>query len=113
MIKKYLKQFGIDHLHYMVPIANAPWILAIGILSYNKAQALPHHSVALWSVQNRRKSKIPGTGKQIHDYVPLYFATHTPMQYVVTIPAPTKHRIKVLPQDELVIIEVDAYKVFR
>lgn len=91
---------------------NAPFILALGIRSYNKAKALTHHSVALWSVQKRRESIIPGTGKRIHDYVPLYFATHTPMQYLITNPAPTKGRDKVLSQKDLVFIDVDATKVF-
>lgn len=111
-IKRQLKKFGVVHLHYMAPMDNAAMILVLGILSYNKAKDLPHRSVALWSVQKRRKSRIPGTGKRIHDYVPLYFVTHTPMQYVITTSAPTKRRNKVLKQKNLVFIEVDATKVF-
>ena len=112
MVEGELKKYGIDHLHYMAPMDNAALILVHGILSYNNAKAVPHRSVALVSVQEWRESMIPGTGKRIHDYVPLYFATHTPMQYVITTPAPMRGRAMVLKQRDLVFIEVDATKVF-
>jgi hypothetical protein len=47
-------------------------------------------------VNHRRHDKIID-GRSLHDYVPLYWATHTPMQYVQTI------RDGVLAEDELVV----------
>jgi hypothetical protein len=111
LIAEYLRRYDVDHLHYMAPITNAPSILAMGILSYNKAQMLPHQNVALWSVQERRESIIPGTDRQIHDYVPLYFATHTPMQYVLT--RGTRDKNPVIEQKDLIFVELDALKIFR
>ena len=80
MIDKILAEYGIDHLHYIAPIVNMPSILFRGILSYNKVQKIKHVNYAPWEVQQRRDSPIPDIGKMIHDYVPLYFAIHTPMQ---------------------------------
>lgn len=112
MIEKQLKKYRVDHLYYMTPLENATSILEWGILSYNRVKNLPHCSFADEYIQ-RRRTVILGTGKRIHDYVPLYFATHTPMQYILTTPAPTKGRDRALSQEDLVFIEVNANKVFR
>jgi hypothetical protein len=110
-LKPHLMKFGIDHLHYMAPLNNVPLMLAMGILSYNKARRLPHEDISLWSVQERRESPIPGTDKRIHDYVPFYFAIHTPMQYVIS--RGTERQDPTINQRNLVFIEVDAVKIFR
>lgn len=111
VIKEKLEHYGIDHLHYIAPMENAPWILVLGIFPYNEAVNLRHKDVSLWDVQVRRGSLIPGTGKTIHDYVPLYFATHTPMQYVIT--QGTKSQSPIMEQEKLVFFEVDALKIFQ
>lgn len=91
-----------DELYYMAPIQNALFIAFLGILSYNKIQEneiLEKNSISIADpfVNARRK--------RFHDYVPLYWATHTPMQYVVTI------RDRKISQNELVFFVIDAKKV--
>jgi len=110
-IDEILAQYGVDHLHYIAPMANIPSILARGILSYNSVEKMEHINYAPWDVQKRREEEIPGFGKQIHDYVPLYFATHTPMQRVLT--RKTKKGLPPLTQEELVFVEVkiDVFKI--
>lgn len=76
-------------LYYMAPVTCAPWIVLYGILSYNRVRQ-PHpirpdtQSIADPFVNDRR-DRLTINGTSLHDYVPLYWATHTPMQYVVTI----------------------------
>lgn len=106
MVKEILDQYHIDHLHYIAPMANIPSIFARGILSYNRAQNLKHVNVSMWQVQERRDRIMPGTSRPIHDYVPLYFATHTPTQRVET--CKTKRGQPRLKQEDLVYIEIDA-----
>jgi hypothetical protein len=105
-----------DHLHYLAPIKNVPSIITFGILSYNKIQSYKKSypdfnnlttSIADPFVNSRRHYRILSSGRSLHDYVPLYFATHTPMQYVISI------RDKKLSQHELVFIEVDTKKVLN
>lgn len=106
-----LKLCEVDHLHYMTHLNNVPSIFEKGIVSYNKAKPIRHEDIAMQTVQKRREAKIPGTGKQIHEYVPLYFATHTPMQYVLT--QGTKKKKPVYEQKDLVFIEVDVVNIFQ
>ncbi len=95
-----LQQEGIDHLHYMAPLATTPLIAALGILSFDLRSELEKEdqwrrllrlmgseSIADQMVQHRRDHKVLD-GKSLHEYVPLYFGTHTPMQYVVTRDSP-------------------------
>ena len=95
-VKQALLGKGIDHLHYMAPLATTPLIAALGILSFELRgelekeaqwrqllQLMGSESIADQLVQHRRDRKILD-GKSLHEYVPLYFGTHTPMQYVVT-----------------------------
>ncbi len=71
----------VKELHYIAPIQNIPSILQHGLLSHNRAQKLPHQSVAMSEIQKRRESvKIPG-GLPLHDYVNLYFHARNPMLY--------------------------------
>lgn len=75
MDRKDVKEF-----HFITPIANVPSIMKHGILSHRLSAKLPHDSVAMHEVQDRRRNKkIPGTGKYIHDYANLYFDAHNPM----------------------------------
>lgn len=104
VIKDQLLRYRVDHLHYMSHIDNVPSILAHGIMSYNKVhcESIPHRSIAWSSVQRHRRK----------EFVPLYFATHTPMQYVKT---QTTQRCGTpsMEQRELVFMEVDAARIFR
>lgn len=64
-----------------MPMANVASVLAHGLLSYERATRLPHHSVALQQVQDRRDHKhVPG-GLKLHQYANLYFHARNPMLY--------------------------------
>ncbi len=71
----------LTELHYITPIANLPSILRDGILSHNKAQRIPHDSIAYNHIQNRRANVIVPGGKKLHDYANLYFHARNPMMY--------------------------------
>lgn len=106
-----LSRLEISTLYYMAPVDNLRSIAKIGILSYNQAKRFDHRSIASEEVQSRRDDKIiPLMGKSIHDYVPLYFTTRTPMQYVITTSTSTRQRV--IEQDDLVFIEINALAVF-
>lgn len=93
----------------MAPMVCAPWIVLYGILSYNKVkQSHPirpdTRSIADPFVNNRRDRKTID-GVPLHDYVPLYWATHTPMQYVVTL------KTGRLREDNLVFLVFDSEEI--
>jgi len=60
-------------------IDNMPSILKHGVLSYAEAAKIPHLSVALESVQEKRDQKrVPG-GLALHEYANVYFHARNPM----------------------------------
>lgn len=63
----------------ITPICNIPSILANGILSYVKAEKLPHKSVALQGVQDQRDAKTVTGGLPLHQYANVYFHARNPM----------------------------------
>lgn len=69
----------VTELHCIMPMGNVASVLAQGILSYERAARLAHHSVALQPVQDRRDKKhVPG-GLKLHQYANLYFHARNPM----------------------------------
>lgn len=71
----------VTELHCIMPMANIGSIMQHGILSYERAAALPHASVAMQPVQERRdKKEVPG-GLKLHQYANLYFHARNPMLY--------------------------------
>ena len=64
-----------------MPMINIGSVIAHGILSYERAAKLPHRSVALQPVQDRRDQKhVPGHGGlKLHQYANLYFHARNPM----------------------------------
>lgn len=66
-------------LHYITLIETVPSIMQHGILSHTLADQLPHRSVAMPEIQERRRNKqIPGA-RMLHDYANLYFDAHNAM----------------------------------
>jgi hypothetical protein len=64
-----------------MPMANIASVMEHGILSYERAARLDHHSVAMQPVQDRRDLKrVPG-GLRLHQYANLYFHARNPMLY--------------------------------
>jgi len=110
MLPAVLKEKGVDHLHYIAPIENACLIAAVGIFPHNLADRIPHQDFSMRKVQWLRQNRDIPNGKTIHDCVPLYFATHTPMQYVWTYG--NKKGMEPLGKENFVLIEIDAEKVF-
>lgn len=72
---------NIREFQWISPIQNIPSVLHHGILSYEAAAKLPHHSVAMQEVQERRdKVQVPG-GLRLHQYANMYFHARNPMLY--------------------------------
>lgn len=79
----------VDHnklLYHITYINNLPSILEQGGLQshlYVQQHGLNYHDLANPNVQSRRhKISIPGSkGGSLHDYVPFYFASRSPMLY--------------------------------
>ena len=69
----------VTELHCIMPMANVASVLIHGLLSYERAAKLPHHSVALQPAQDLRDKKhVPG-GLKLHQYANLYFHARNPM----------------------------------
>ncbi|MGH3693717.1 MAG: DUF4433 domain-containing protein [Pseudomonas sp.] len=71
----------VTELHYITPVSNLSSIAAWGILSHNLAARLPHTSVSLESVQDRRARRRVPQGRPLHDYANLYFDARNAMMY--------------------------------
>lgn len=65
----------------IMPLENIPSVVELGILSNERAAKVPHYSVALEVVQERRDIKhVPG-GLKLHQYANLYFHARNPMLF--------------------------------
>jgi hypothetical protein len=71
----------VTELHNIMPMANIGSVLTHGILSYERAARLPHRSVAMQPVQDRRDQKVVPGGLRLHRYANLYFHARNPMLY--------------------------------
>lgn len=71
----------VTELQCIMPMDNVPSVLEHGILSFEQAAKLAHHSVAMQEVQDRRDHKqVPG-GLKLHQYANLYFHARNPMLF--------------------------------
>ena len=71
----------VTEFHCIMPLKNVPSVLTRGILSFERAARLEHHSVAMAEVQDKRDTKqVPG-GLKLHQYANLYFHARNPMMY--------------------------------
>jgi len=71
----------IKEFQCIMPLENIPSVVEHGILSFERAAKLKHHSVAMTEVQDRRNKKhVPG-GLKLHQYANLYFHARNPMLY--------------------------------
>jgi len=62
----------VTEFHSIMPMENIPSVLEHGILSHERASKLPHASVAMDAIQERRDLKqVPG-GLKLH-HPPLFF----------------------------------------
>ncbi|MEV4080798.1 DUF4433 domain-containing protein [Nonomuraea fuscirosea] len=58
---------------------NMASIARLGILSHQRAAAVPHTSIADEDVQSRRRSRRVPNGRAIHEYANVYFDARNPM----------------------------------
>lgn len=76
-----MRRDELNELHYITPMTNLPSILERGILSNRLVADLPHESVAMGEIQERRDIvRVPG-GRWLHEYANLYFHARNPMMY--------------------------------
>jgi hypothetical protein len=71
----------LHELGYIVPIATVPSILHRGILSHRRADRIPHESIALQEVQDRRARVVVPNGLALHEYANLYICPRNPMLF--------------------------------
>jgi hypothetical protein len=65
----------------IMPLANIPSVLKLGILSNERSAKIAHRSVAMEEVQEKREQRhVPG-GLNLHQYANLYFHARNPMLY--------------------------------
>lgn len=77
-----LSREHLSELHCIQPIANVRSILNLGILSHERADGVPHDSVAMEEIQDRRsRVTVPGTGRKLHTYANLYINGRNKMMY--------------------------------
>jgi hypothetical protein len=71
----------VTELHCIMPMANLVSVMKQGVLSHERAARVPHRSVALQPVQEKRDQKqVPGALK-LHQYANLYFHARNPMMF--------------------------------
>jgi hypothetical protein len=71
----------VTELHCIMPMANLVSVMKQGVLSHERAARVPHRSVALQLVQEKRDQKqVPG-GLKLHQYANLYFHARNPMMF--------------------------------
>lgn len=75
-------------LYYMTAIENIESIASYGIMCRNLIRKIPGLAESVRYIDdvgvNHRRGLRKIDDKTVHDYVPLYWATHTPMQYRIT-----------------------------
>ena len=64
-----------------MPMGNIASVMTHGILSYERASKLAHHSVAMQAIQDRRDQKYVPRGLRLQQYANLYFHARNPMMF--------------------------------
>lgn len=71
----------LEELHYITLIVNMSSIYKSGIFSHKNTERIPHQSVAMDEIQDRRKKVVVPGGRPLHHYVNLYFHARNPMMF--------------------------------
>ena len=71
----------LKELHFITLIENVPSIVQHCILSHKRAAKLPHGSVAMQAIQERRKLVVVPGARSLHEYANLYICARNPMLY--------------------------------
>jgi len=109
-----LRKYGLTKLYHLAAQENVPSILVRGIYCRERAREknVILRDISDQRVQHRRRF-VPGSKKKIHEFVPLFIATGTPMQWTLTHYSRRHPRREPLSNEELVVLELDALRVFR
>lgn len=76
-----MRREDITELYFITPINNIPSILKLGLLSHERAKAIPHESIAMDEIQDRREHVLVPGGRPLHQYANLYFSARNPMMF--------------------------------
>lgn len=76
-----MKRSELNELHYIAAISNARSICELGILSHEQAGKVPHISIAMEEIQDRRAKVVVPGGYHLHKYANLYLCARNPMMY--------------------------------
>ena len=76
-----MKRSELQELHYISAIENVGSILKRGILSFRRARKLPHASIAMDEIQERRAKVVVPGGRHLHEYACVYICGRNPMLY--------------------------------
>ena len=80
-VTEWLMDARINEFQCIMPIANIPSVVQLGVLSHERAKKIDHVSAAMEEIQERRdKKRVPG-GLRLHQYANLYFHARNPMLY--------------------------------
>jgi hypothetical protein len=72
----------VRELHCIQAIENISSIMKRGILSHDRAASIPHRSVAMQEIQDRRAQvTVRGTARKLHSYANLYINGRNKMMY--------------------------------
>lgn len=77
----FYNRTGRKHVYNITSIENVPSIIENGILCFNLAGKIPHNSIAIPAVQERREQVTIPNGLKLHSYANLYFDYNNPMLY--------------------------------
>jgi hypothetical protein len=73
LVETPLSRELVPELHCIQPIENVASIMERGILSHDRAAHVPHRSVAMEDIQDRRaKVTVRGTNRKLHSYANVY-----------------------------------------
>lgn len=78
-----MNRADVQELYYICPIENLQSIAANGILSHNRAIKVPHRSVAMQEIQERRKTVVVPGAKPLHEFANLYINARNKMMYKI------------------------------
>jgi hypothetical protein len=99
-LSNLFKQNGVDYLNYIANLRHINNILNNGILSRNKIIEceidISNTDISEEKYQMKRAKNLKKKSISVHDYVPLYIATHTPMLHRVCIAQKRRKQICII-----------------
>lgn len=78
-----MRRAEVGELFFIAPVANVESIIRLGILPHSLAVRVPHRTVALASVQERRERVRVSPTRMLHDFANLYFCARNPAMYYI------------------------------